>query len=207
MQNSKDKTRYLSGEDIIRIHDSIVERDPLTPSGILYPGMEDSAAERPRNEVYNYVPYPTLFVKAASLLDAVCRWHIFLDGNKRTALVATILFLAYNEYYLLPPLSVVRFTVLVAQEKLGIEEIAKWLQTNSHRYRIVAIIVWFSYMVGLMLFAIFSVLYRKYAEKKIEEWMAFDIHPEGRDEWIRRIQLRKSRRPRVETPARKSRRE
>ncbi|MFQ5762438.1 MAG: type II toxin-antitoxin system death-on-curing family toxin [Candidatus Bathyarchaeia archaeon] len=198
MQNSKDTTRYLSGQVIVRIHDSIVEKDPLTPSGILYPGMEDSAAERPKTVLYNYVPYPSVFVKAASLLDAICRWHIFLDGNKRTALAATTLFLFHNGYFLTPPLSTIRFAVEVAQGKLEIDEIAKWLRTHSHRYRMVSAIVSLGYFVGLLLFVIFGVFYMKHVTKKIEEWMAFDIYPEGRDEWLRRLQFRKLRKRRAE---------
>lgn len=52
------------------------------------------AVGRPTISIGNV--FPTLEVKAAALLDAVARYHPFADGNKRTAAVGAIFFLAVN---------------------------------------------------------------------------------------------------------------
>ena len=44
--------------------------------------------------------YPTIWVKAAYVMQKITKKHIFSDGNKRTAYVATKLFLMKNDYHL-----------------------------------------------------------------------------------------------------------
>jgi death-on-curing protein len=46
------------------------------------------------------VPYPDLFSKAAYLLESLIGNHAFLDGNKRTAITSSGLFLHINGYRL-----------------------------------------------------------------------------------------------------------
>ena len=59
-------------------------------------GLLDSAAARPRSSVFGEDAYPSLKKKAAALLHSICRNHALVDGNKRLAWHAAVVFLALN---------------------------------------------------------------------------------------------------------------
>jgi len=59
-------------------------------------GLLQAAIYRPQTTVFGVAPYPTLFEKAAALLQSMSRNHQFVDGNKRTALHACLLLLELN---------------------------------------------------------------------------------------------------------------
>jgi death-on-curing protein len=59
-------------------------------------GLLDSAAARPRSSVFGEDAYPKLDLKAAALLHSIARNHALLDGNKRLAWLATVVFLDLN---------------------------------------------------------------------------------------------------------------
>ncbi len=49
-------------------------------------------------------PYLDMETKAAVLMEELIRWHIFVDGNKRTGLLATCLYLNNNNILMAVPL-------------------------------------------------------------------------------------------------------
>ncbi len=52
-----------------------------------------------------------------------------MDGNKRTAIAATALFLRFNGYSLnVTNEEMVRFTLACAQSRVALEEISTWMQ-------------------------------------------------------------------------------
>ncbi len=124
--------RYLSAEEILAIHDRIVE----TIGGSL--GVRDerllrSLTERPKTSFGEQEQFPTIFLKAAVLLEAIATYHVFVDGNKRTALAAAHIFLASNGYAVpaLPIEDSEEFLLAAAQKQTTLEEIADWLERNS----------------------------------------------------------------------------
>jgi len=50
--------------------------------------------------LFDHELYPSIWLKAAFILQKITKKHIFADGNKRTAYVATKLFLKKNGYHL-----------------------------------------------------------------------------------------------------------
>jgi death-on-curing protein len=50
--------------------------------------------------VFGNDPYPSLFDKAALLGWTIITRHVFVDGNKRTGMVAAHVFLLANDYFL-----------------------------------------------------------------------------------------------------------
>ena len=52
-------------------------------------GLADSAVARPQAGFADQEFHPTLEAKAASLLLGLARNHAFIDGNKRTAVLAS----------------------------------------------------------------------------------------------------------------------
>lgn len=59
-------------------------------------GALRSAVARPRSTFGGEDLYGTVCVKVAALFQSLLKNHPFVDGNKRTAITATGLFLEYN---------------------------------------------------------------------------------------------------------------
>ncbi|QFR93866.1 type II toxin-antitoxin system death-on-curing family toxin [Streptomyces tsukubensis] len=58
--------------------------------------MLESAVRRPSAALFGEEAYPELFEKAAALLQSLAVNRPFLDGNKRTAWLSCVTFLAMN---------------------------------------------------------------------------------------------------------------
>jgi death on curing protein len=59
-------------------------------------GLLDSAMARPRSSAFGMDAYPTIAIKAAALLHSLASNHPLVDGNKRLAWLATVVFLDLN---------------------------------------------------------------------------------------------------------------
>lgn len=94
-------TKYLDEEELLRIHNELVEMfdrdgDPISPCGKRDRTLLGSAAGRPMTALGGVEKYPSIESKAAALLHSLVKNHPFHNGNKRTALVATLVFLSKN---------------------------------------------------------------------------------------------------------------
>ena len=81
--------RYLAGEDILEIHNEIIEKTGGA-HGIRDVGLFLSVIERPKARYGGEELYPDAFHKAAAYFDSFAKHHVFLDGNKRTAFAAAV---------------------------------------------------------------------------------------------------------------------
>ncbi len=83
---------------------------------------------------YKYDKKPlqeALILKAAFMLDFIAnKGHIFIEGNKRTAISSTLLFLALNEVVLedLNEKELETFVLSVASGKQSLSSVASWLR-------------------------------------------------------------------------------
>ena len=78
--------------------------------------------------------FPTLFLKAATVIESVARNHPFVDGNKRTSYLIGMDLLAINGYDLAPEQGdMEKFMLWVVTEKPPLEGIASWLEQNSKK--------------------------------------------------------------------------
>ena len=59
-------------------------------------GLVDSAISRPRSSAFGEDLYPTLGLKAAALLQSLVKNRALVDGNKRLAWFATVVFCDLN---------------------------------------------------------------------------------------------------------------
>ena len=82
---------FLDLEDLIEL----VRRLGVGPVRDI--GLLDAAAARPRSSAFGSDAYPTVELKAAALLHSLVRNHALVDGNKRLAWLATVVFLDLNE--------------------------------------------------------------------------------------------------------------
>ena len=106
----------ISVEEIISLHDSVVKRFKIT-QGIINQSNLESVVKRPNLQVNGEYIYKDVFSKAASIMEGIIRWHPFADGNKRTALLATLYYLKLDGYGTAVPLSAVRYTVKIEKNE------------------------------------------------------------------------------------------
>jgi death-on-curing protein len=66
------------------------------PPEVREPGLLASAVHRPRARMFGTAAYNDPYEQAAALLHALATNHPLVDGNKRTAWLATATFLAVN---------------------------------------------------------------------------------------------------------------
>jgi death-on-curing protein len=96
-------------------------------------GLLDSATGRPRSTAFGEDAYPTLALKAAALLHSLARNHALVDGNKRVAWLATVVFLDLNSYE--PDLSddeAFELVMEIAEGVVDVEQIAHRLRIAPH---------------------------------------------------------------------------
>jgi len=85
-------TIYLDAEDPVDIASVILG----TPPKVRDYGLLASAAARPAAFMFGQEAYPNLADKAAALLHSICRNHALIDGNKRLAWAAAMVFINLN---------------------------------------------------------------------------------------------------------------
>jgi death-on-curing protein len=69
-------------------------------AGYVTKGLVEGSLEWAMTDVYKFIPFPSLLLKAAALMYAYTCFHPYSDGNKRTALMTTAFFLELNSYSL-----------------------------------------------------------------------------------------------------------
>ncbi|MCL4252205.1 MAG: type II toxin-antitoxin system death-on-curing family toxin [Anaerolineae bacterium] len=120
--------RYLNIVELIIINEELIGgRSQLRDVDLL-----ESAVLRPMTSAFGEDAYLTIHDKAAALFHSLSRNHAFVDGNKRTSVLATILFLQLNGYTVTwNEEDALNFVLKIAQGETDWEVIADWLQANS----------------------------------------------------------------------------
>lgn len=93
---------FLDVVDVERIHDGSLNVAGGLP-GIRDRGLLESAVAAPKTTVFGSLAYPSLARMAAALGFAIAKNHAFLDGNKRAAVGAVVVFLEMNGMLITPP--------------------------------------------------------------------------------------------------------
>lgn len=183
----------LSEEDIKLIHAKLEKKFPLMLKGIDKEGLISAAIQRQTRQLYgSEEQYQGVFKKTAVLMEAITRWHIFYDGNKRTGLLCAFLYLYANKHYLAIPIDAVRFTQKIAategteQEQIDdlIEEIETWLEkyTTKDPFVFTFKVLKYSLFPALKLSILHFIGFRKYVEKRLDYLFATKAHPEYKQE-------------------------
>jgi death-on-curing protein len=90
---------YPSVEDILWVHEGIIDDDPEAEPGIRDEEQIEFAISYVSEGHFGEVP-ETIHEKAFHLMRLLAANHYFVDGNKRTALGTTNLFYEFNGYEL-----------------------------------------------------------------------------------------------------------
>jgi len=78
--------------------------------------------------------YPGIFKKAAVYAEALVNYHVFIDGNKRTAIGIVARFLFLNNLILAATnQEIEEFAIQIAIKKQDLELITQWLKAHSRK--------------------------------------------------------------------------
>ncbi len=125
------KLNYLTLEEILRLHFQVIE-DYGGIHGVRDEGRLKSAVEAPKLNAFGIEQYTSVYQKGAVYLRNIIGDHPFSDGNKRTALTVSVIFLQRNGVVIsVDPKGLEEFTIKVATRHLSIDEIANWFKLNS----------------------------------------------------------------------------
>lgn len=119
--------QYLTAEDVAGINEDLANARLLTD-----PGLLASAVGRPAQTAFSEDAYPTLWLKVAALFESLTCNHAFVDGNKRTAVVAAIHMLYWNGYELTASqCEVIDVAVRTAAHELDVPKLAEFFETHA----------------------------------------------------------------------------
>lgn len=119
---------WLSEEVIIAIHDEQLAIHG-GGAGLRDAGMLASALERPINKwAYEGADLPEL---AAAYAFGLAKNHPFIDGNKRTALLALYAFLFINDVdFIVPEADAAAIILALAAGEVEEEGLTRWIRDN-----------------------------------------------------------------------------
>jgi death-on-curing protein len=121
-----DPVEFLDLDDIIELARRLLgDPPPIRDAGLL-----GSAIARPQTTVGGEDAYPTVWLKAAALLQSIVDNHALIDGNKRLGWLATAVFLEINGASVAAATNddVFDLVMAVSSSASPIEEIARQLQ-------------------------------------------------------------------------------
>lgn len=125
--------KYLSAEQVLFIHSRLIDTSGGA-HGVRDTGLLHSATERPKATFDGKDLYNDAFHKAAALMESLTNNHPFIDGNKRTAITSSALFLQFNGYLLnTSQTKLEKFTLQMATDKLSFQDAVEWFKKNSDR--------------------------------------------------------------------------
>lgn len=122
---------YLTLEQIIRLHALVLVKDGGA-DGIRNLGQLEAAVSTQYQTVFGKELYTTVCDKAAALVRGIICDHPFIDGNKRTAMLAGLTLLEMNGYNFIARQGELEdFTVHIAVSHPNVSVITNWLEQHS----------------------------------------------------------------------------
>lgn len=122
--------RFLSLEDALTLHDDTIVEEGGEP-GVLDLGLLDSAVSMARQQLGGEYLHPDLPSMAAAYLFHLAMNHGFVDGNKRVAFLAAMVFLLENGKTIdASPTQAETMVLAVARGEMDKQQIARWV--NEH---------------------------------------------------------------------------
>jgi death-on-curing protein len=124
----------VSVEDLLDLHDQVIASPDGAAPGVRDHGALEAAVARPISGFGGMAFYSTPFAKAAALMESVIQRHPFVDGNKRTGLLAAV-FLLEEEGYEVggSQKQLADVAVEVADHHLDVDGLARWFEAYAAR--------------------------------------------------------------------------
>lgn len=119
---------FLEVDDVLDLHLQQLARFGGA-SGLRDRGLLESAVAQPQMTADGEFIHPDVFAMAAAYLFHIVRNHAFVDGNKRTGLLACLVFLDLNDHPLEHDTDgLYRLTLGVADGSINRPEVAETLR-------------------------------------------------------------------------------
>lgn len=118
-------------EDVVALHrKSII--DFGGSHGIREVGLLESAIARPFQTFGGEDLYATIFEKAAALGESLIINHSFVDGNKRTGVLAMVsLLIEQGFYFTASSKDLYNFVISISTGSISFKEIVEWPKNNT----------------------------------------------------------------------------
>jgi death-on-curing protein len=121
----------LSLEQLLEIHTLVAEATGGS-TGLRDLGRLEAAIAAQTQNVFGEDLYPNIVDKAAAVIRGIIADHPFVDGNKRTAMLAGLTLLEINGiHFTAKPGEIEDFAVKVAVDKLDVPAIMSWLHAHK----------------------------------------------------------------------------
>ena len=128
-ESQSNEPTWLQKKLVLAMHAETLHQFGGT-AGLRDEGRLESALDRPRNR--HAFADPSLFELAAAYGHGIVQNHPFVDGNKRTGLLAIRAFLFRNGYRLNPDeVEMVQIVERVAAGTTSEDELAHWIEQHS----------------------------------------------------------------------------
>jgi len=147
-----ERIQYLSVEEIVEIHDVMI-REFGGETGVRDLGILESAGERiRRGQVYGASEFPTLYQKAAALMHSIMLYHPFVDGQKRTGISSSFVFLGLNGYTIWSRdvADEIATAVRTAKGELEVSDLAEWISMRAMAIRSAIFVIPFTLLLRKM---------------------------------------------------------
>lgn len=130
---SESEIRFLSLEDVLALHEMQIERYGGA-TGIRDQGLLESAVGMPQASFGGEYVHHSLYEMAAAYAFHIAENQPFIDGNKRTALAAALVFLDWHEIEMEEPGDeLYQAMIQLAKKKLDKAGLAKLFESLSKK--------------------------------------------------------------------------
>ena len=118
-------------EDILELHNKSII-DFGGSHGVRDLGLVESAIARPFQTFGGEELYKNIFEKAAALGESLIINHPFVDGNKRTGMLAMLsLLISAGSRFTATPDNLYNFIIDIATGNISFDMIVEWLKGNT----------------------------------------------------------------------------
>ena len=129
---SSDDPLFLDVDDVIELHATQLEVYGGA-AGLRDRGLLESAVAQPQGSFDGQLLHSDIFEMAAAYLFHIVQNHPFVDGNKRTGLIAALVFLDLNDVEIdAPKGSLHDLTLRVACSQANKSDIADFFRRLAH---------------------------------------------------------------------------
>jgi death-on-curing protein len=135
MERAGGEIKYPTFDQICDVNRRMIEQSGgihIPPNNLRNRNSLEYILDAIKYEIFGDQLFLTLEEKAAALAYGIIRSHVFVDGNKRTALHIAWEFLASNGVEVdLHDESIINLVVRVAEGNSDREELTRWFETHK----------------------------------------------------------------------------
>lgn len=122
--------KILTLEQLLQIH-ALVANATGSSMGLRDLGRLESAIATQTQNVFGEELYTSPVDKAAAMMRSIIADHPFIDGNKRTAMLAGLTLLEINGLHFIARIGEIEdFAVKIATDRLDVPAVAAWIRKN-----------------------------------------------------------------------------